>query len=291
MPVFICREFLHDLINGQGEFPKRALEKTLGTTGKFVSDTNDHRYDGIEDAWIRYITRGNTAWRAIYIKKGENIYWYRAGVHSVEDRLPAPRNLTEDVVQHTELLNIQDHSINQNSKYLQTKRPRLLTTALSERCLLPHKEITLVSPDISHDLMHPSQLLGRLIQSAFSFGGRVTLITKPAANRVDQYNIFVSSYGIDLLFHDELNAKLYMFDVDKDNLTKEQKDAQNIAIIGSADLTNKRLNLNWPHSTDEELCYEISKDDMDDAYSYVLEISSQSYNLNALKAKQDATAR
>ena len=55
------------------------LSKVLGRDGSFRLDRDDHRFHGIEDAWIRVVSRGNTAYRVIYIRRGRDVYLYRAG--------------------------------------------------------------------------------------------------------------------------------------------------------------------------------------------------------------------
>ena len=92
MAVHLMPRFIADLQNVEdGRFARRVLERTLSHEGAWRSQPEDHRYRGIDNAWIRYVTRGNAGYRVIYIQLGEEIYLYRAGPHSVEDRLAAPR--------------------------------------------------------------------------------------------------------------------------------------------------------------------------------------------------------
>ncbi len=95
MPVHLTREFLNDLRVAQNtRFVREVLNHTVAHDGSFRPHRDDHRYDGIKDAWIRYVSRGTTAYRVIFIRKGPDIFLYRAGNHAVEDNLKAPDTLS-----------------------------------------------------------------------------------------------------------------------------------------------------------------------------------------------------
>ena len=91
MPVFLLPDFITDLQeHNAAHFARRVLQKTILPDGNFRPDSDDHRYHGIDDAWIRYVSRRRTAYRVIFLRRGENVYLFRAGEHSVEDHLSAP---------------------------------------------------------------------------------------------------------------------------------------------------------------------------------------------------------
>ena len=91
MALFFCLEFIEDLKNIQDpKFARRTLRKLIDNRGNFRADGDDHRYHGIEGAWIRYVSMGGPGYRAIYIRRKSDIYLYRAGAHSIEDRLKPP---------------------------------------------------------------------------------------------------------------------------------------------------------------------------------------------------------
>jgi hypothetical protein len=91
MPVFLLPDFIGDLQDhADANFAKRVLQKTLLRNGGFREDADDHRYTGVDDAWIRYVSRGSSAYRVLYIRSGTNIYLCRAGEHAVEDRFAEP---------------------------------------------------------------------------------------------------------------------------------------------------------------------------------------------------------
>src|SRR3954449_2651005 len=87
--------FIADLqAESDANFARRVFLKLFEGDGSFRPDINDHRYHGIEGAWIRYVSQGRSAFRVIYIKKGDEIFLYRAGQHSVEDNLAPPHDLS-----------------------------------------------------------------------------------------------------------------------------------------------------------------------------------------------------
>lgn len=107
MALFLYRQFLVDLrTEGDAKFARRVLSKVLDSQGHFPSDSEDHRYEGIVDAWIRYVSMGGAAIRVVYIRKGQDVFLYRAGPHSVEDNLPKPKAGAEVVAVLTPSLDL-----------------------------------------------------------------------------------------------------------------------------------------------------------------------------------------
>src|SRR5450755_1328390 len=93
MRVFLAPDFLDDLKSAiHPDFVTRVLDSLVDKAGRFKPDRNDHRYSGITDAWIRYASAGKTAFRVIYIRQSDSVFVYRAGFHSVEDQLAAPKS-------------------------------------------------------------------------------------------------------------------------------------------------------------------------------------------------------
>src|SRR5687768_10185319 len=98
MKLFIAPQLLEDLRSADDpRFVRRVLTQILDEAGEFRKGQNDHRYHGIENAWIRYVSRGKTQYRLIYILNGDSVYLYRAGLHSIEENLAAPRDLANAI--------------------------------------------------------------------------------------------------------------------------------------------------------------------------------------------------
>ncbi len=282
MASYICVEFIRDLIEqGDAHFAARVLSKILSAAGEFEHDADDHRYNGIENCWIRYVSRQNTAYRAIFIKRGADVYWYRAGVHSVEDRLKAPSELSSAVKVESELTGVDMLVSHKHPRYLKSQESRLIREVLASRILIPHKAITLVTPRLSANLFGPLGLVGRLIDSVLSGGGSVTVLTKPPLERELSAYRWLVSRGVDLLLHSSLNTRLLVFEVDRERLDSEMTHIQSIGIVGSSELTEEGIGVASPDSVKDELCYVIESDDLDGSLDYLLTLVDKSVGLEA----------
>ncbi len=287
MTVYLCPEFIRDLCNhGDANFAGRVLSKAFNAKGEFEADTDDHRYKGIEDGWIRYVSTGNTAYRAIFVRKGKDIFWYRAGSHAVENRLSAPKTLADAVaISAPPAIGDVDADF-RNARYSKSTHPKYLHQLLAARRLIPHRNISFASPRIDVALFAPHGLVGQLIQSAIEMGGTFTLITRPPAARdLNQYR-WIADRGVDLLLHEHLNARLYYFEVNPDKLDKELQHIESLAVIGSSELTASALNFPPGAQVDEELCYEIEKDDLDGTLEFFLHLVDAAPDLTTYVATQ-----
>ena len=288
MTLFLYDTFLRDLHeHGDGNFAQRVVRKLLNPNGSFRVDTDDHRFDGIDNAWIRYVSGGASAYRAIYIRDGEHIYLYRAGEHSVEDNLKAPRGnrlLAEGIVADVppEAAPVANApAVEIGNMFRQNGRGRLLRSFLLGRRLFPHKEVLLVSPFLSLDLLQRTNRVGLALDQLKEDGTKITLITRPPTlNEVDAFRE-LEVRGWDLLFHKSLHAKLYIFRVDSDARYVEQG-ASDAALIGSANLTEKGFGIS-DQNYNEELCYELPSGAHDGAVDYVYQLAMQALPLDRIR--------
>ena len=294
MGLLICDTFLADLRNhGDAGFAKRALSKILATNGSFRSASDDHRYDGIDDAWIRIISRQKTAWRAIYIRRGNDVLLYRAGEHSIEDNLSAPAASLEFRPVQAAGDTVALPNANEPlaalgadlpiGQFLQNNRGNLLRNFMLGRRLIPHREVFLVSPAMSVEMLGSTQRFGMVLDDLMQEGTAVTLITRPPGSREDlQPFVELEARGIKLAFHETLNAKLYLFEV-SENATALNggKTVSNIAVIGSADLTEHGMGFAEPAL--EELCYELPQGAYEHAFDFVLQLVHDSKDLRIIR--------
>jgi hypothetical protein len=285
--IHLCPEFLADLqSHGNSNFIKQVLSKCFSSDGKFCSNVDDHRYKGIEDAWIRYVSRGSSAFRAIYIKKGTNIYWYRVGEHSIEDHLPQPGNLDLSIKIEDAPATIQVKSEETTShgnwdnwlgrtNFLKTTSRKYLRDELLHRRFIPHKEIFLVSPFISLNLLRPTTQFGLNLFKAIENGCDVTVITaRPKRERADELSR-IEQLGINILCLDNLHAKIYYYDVDFEKLPIQVKDAKSTVIIGSSNLTEAGLGLERGKRCNDELCVQLPDSYMEEAYEYIAGLATR----------------
>jgi hypothetical protein len=280
MATFLCREFVRDLIeHSDANFASRVLSKIIGAAGDFEADADDHRYRGIEDAWIRYISRQGTAYRAIFLRRGADVYWYRAGSHSIEDRLQAPQDLVAAMAIGETPAGLDALTSHRNPRYLKTSEPRLLREVVASRVLVPHRSVALVTPRLSVTLFSPVGLIGRLIDAVLEFNGTVSVITKPPAQRdLTQYR-WLASRGVDLLVHERINARMLLFEVDGDRLDAEMAHVGSIGVVGSSELTEAGLGIAGADDVHEELCYEIPGDDLDGSIEYLMKLADDALSL------------
>ena len=280
MATFLCREFIRDLIeHSDANFASRVLSKTIGADGGFEADADDHRYRGIEHAWIRYVSRQRTAYRAIFLRHGEDVYWYRAGSHSIEDRLQAPRDLVAAVAIGETPAGLDALTSHRNPRYLKTSEPRLLREVIASRVLVPHRNVAFVTPRLSAKLFGPLGLIGQLIDRVLEFNGTVSLITKPPSQRNLNHYRWLVGRGVDLLVHPLINARMLLFEVDHGRLDAEMAHVSSIGVVGSSELTEAGLGIAGTDDIHEELCYEIAGDDLNGSNEYLMKLADDALSL------------
>lgn len=272
MALYLYEEFLRDLRNeGDSKFAGRVLSKLLDAQSRFVIDRDDHRYHGIDGAWIRYVSMGQSGIRAIFIRRGDDVYLYRAGPHSVEDRLspPSAGALVIPVVGVSGELRSALAAIDEGAqeraprRFLENFRAELIRTKVLGRRFVKHRSVTLISPFLNYELFSISSPLWKVLEDLRSEGAVVSLVTRPPKTNEDlRFFERLESMGFSILFHDTLHSKLYMFEVDPTVSERELRGLEpNLALIGSANLTSKGFGIN-PTGTDvpkanEEILFEL----------------------------------
>jgi hypothetical protein len=112
--IYLTPEFISDLLTTNDKsFLQRVLKSVFDAKADFRVGDGDHRYKGIEDAWIRKVSGGSSAYRLIYIRKNNDIYLYRAGQHSIEDNLAAPKSLDSSIAKKISRLRASPQAIRQ----------------------------------------------------------------------------------------------------------------------------------------------------------------------------------
>ena len=284
MALYFYKQFLIDLTTvGDANCARRILSKVIDRQGEFSAGSEDHRYDGIDDAWIRYVSVGGPAFRVIYIRKGPDVFLYRAGPHSIEDNLPRPKASAEvvPVVPAADLLNAQYTMSEVGAMsapalgiFLQNYKGELIRTRVLGRRFIRHKEVILVSPYVGFGLFTVYSPFGKVLYDFLEEGADVVLITRPPAS-MEELKFFerLEADGIVIFFNPLLHAKLLIFDVDETAFQSEElARAQRMALVGSANLTKEGLGIGATVTDNttpyEELVYELPSDQFDAAKEF-----------------------
>ena len=293
MTIYLYQSFLADLhAHGDNGFAQRVIRKMLNANGSFRPDSEDHRYDGIDDAWIRRVSAGHSAYRAIYIRRGEDIYFYRCGEHSIEDRLesPATRMGAAEIADSRPGVRFAAAAEQiAGDAFRQNGRNRRLNAFLLGRRLIPHREVVLVSPYLSIELLERTTRLGLALDQLREDGSKLTLITRwPSPSDLEFFR-GLEARGWEILFHQTLHAKLYVFFIDRDRAPRDQGLAD-AALIGSANLTNEGFDLGT-QGFNEELCYELPTVHHAGAMDFITQLALQADDLTQVRHKLTRRAR
>ena len=314
-----------DLVDlGDAKFASRVLRKLFLPNGSFIEQgKDDHRYKGIQNAWIRYVSQGAAALRVIYIKDGETVTMYRAGPHSVEDGLAPPNDqepipVLEDPVTRALHSVPGDHSgvsamaassailglemgcmapvsASQEGQDAKASSRRLLNNHVERflygnllgRRFLPHRDVYLMSPYVSLDLLRPTNPFGQMLDELVLEGASVNLITRPPMRAEDFKEFeFLSARKINSFFSNSLHAKVYAFRLDREKLRPDEKKYEDLMVIGSANLTWQGINpvglLN--NKMQYELSYHVPDQDWDDVETFLLHVAHLGVDFDALRA-------
>jgi hypothetical protein len=246
-------DFMKDLRDAADpKFVRHVLNHTIADDCSLKPDKDDHRYKGIDDAWIRYVTGGKSAFRVIYLRKGADVYLYRAGPHSVEDHLTEPDDLALSVSVTASPLT---GAANAGGAplLLKTTEKRYLNQYLQSMYHLKHKSICIVAPRIEPALLDSKHHFGRFLDKAVEEGTCVAVVTAPQDKETMPLYRALEKREILVYFLDALNTKLYLFEIDTGNVVKWQQPPPCAMVVGSSDFTAAGLGMD-DQPANEELC-------------------------------------
>lgn len=286
MALYLYDKFVSDLRNhSDPAFAKRALNKVFDEDGLFRSDRNDHRYGGIDDAWIRYVSQGVTGWRAIFIRRGDDVFLYRAGEHSIEDNLNAPKRALA-VHSVARIAGSEVHAVAGEGAAVTEKRRLLSSLFESElqakilsRRLCPHKDIVLISHTVDPRCLAATTRLGRVLYDLCDEGANVTIMTRPPRS-LELLREFSSleSRGINFLFNEAIEANLFIFKLkDGFDYQAQASGLADAAYLGSAPLTMESMEAS--SNANDNLIYEILDFDISHADDYAAGLAARSLDV------------
>ena len=300
MPAFLLPEFIADLqTHAEANFARRVLQKTLRADGSFRPDSNDHRYEGIDDVWIRHVSRGRTAYRVIYLRFGENVYLFRAGTHSVENRLAAPgvgsidnalpvADAQGEVAAAIAVIPTQDvrRAPPPVNRFLRNvPHPQIYREIFSRRNL-PHKDIWLVSPFINGDLFLPTAAFGKLLLDQVEDGASVAIITSVTKGKNIEWMERLAERNVGVYSYPHLHTKLFCFLFDENRRYDPGLQGgdrySSLILLGSANLTAAGMAVDTSRYN-EELCYAVPEEEVGYVESYVAELMVDGYELSEVR--------
>ena len=297
MPVFLLPEFIADLQgHNDPHFARRVLQKTIQPDGAFREDSDDHPYRGIRNAWIRYVSRRRTAYRVIFLRQGADTYLFRAGEHSVEDRLAGPRDgAVESALPVTEAgpgVAAALGAIRTQERPQAVARPAnrfkrnlpfaQISREIFARRNLPHRDIWLVAPFVNGDLFAPTARFGRLLLDQVEDGASVALFTAPPKDQNIEWMEKLADRDVGIFVYPRLHTKLYCFVFDENRRyergLREGDRYSSLILVGSANLTLAGMALGEAPGN-EELCYAVCEDELGFVEEYVAELMMNGYEL------------
>lgn len=301
MPIFLLPDFIADLQDhSDAHFARRVLQKTIRPDGTFRIDSDDHAYHGIEHAWIRYVSRRRTAYRVIYLRYGENIYLFRAGEHSIEDRVATPAaGAVEaalpvtgggpEVAVALAAMPARERPITPPSPINRFKRniphPQINREIFSRRNL-PHKDIWLVAPFVTGELFAPTAQFGKLLLDQVEDGASVVLITAPPKDKNIEWMERLSERKVGIFVYPRLHTKLYCFVFDENRRYEPGLCGgdcySSLILVGSSNLTAAGMALGEGRCN-EELCYAVPEEQISFVEDYVTELMMHGYELQDVR--------
>ncbi|AQZ49998.1 hypothetical protein [Martelella mediterranea] len=301
MPVFLLPDFISDLQeHNDAHFARRVLQKTIRPDGSFRPDADDHPYKGIDDAWIRYVSRKRTAYRVIFIRMGENIYLFRAGEHSVEDNLTGPAagaieaavavdDGGPEVAAALAGMPEREKQVAAPPPVNRFKRnvphPQIYREIFSRRNL-PHKDIWLVAPFVNGDLFAPTKPFGKLLLDQVEDGASVALITAPPKDKKIEWMEKLAERNVGIFVYPRLHSKLYCFVFDENRRyetgLREGDRYSSLILVGSSNLTGMGMALG-ERQRNEELCYSVPENEIGYVEEYIAELMMHGYELSEVR--------
>ena len=240
------------------------------------------------------MSQRNAAYRVIYIRLGEDIYLYRAGPHSVEDRLAAPRPRDYagavpvdgdggEVETVRKAIDAAESGESAPTRFLRSRPDAEIHRRLVGRRNLPHKEIWLVSPVVDPAVLSPTASLGGVLEAQLDDGASVSVVTSLPPDQNIAWMEDLEARRMGVFVHPRLHTKLYCFVFDEERRfvrgVPEDASATSLILVGSADLTARGVGAAEGGDIDEELCYSPLEEELAFVEGYLLELIEEGFEL------------
>jgi len=299
MKIFFTKKFIQDLKKIKDiKIYQSLFTKVFQDDGNFTKHREDHRFKTIENAWIRRLTGGKTAYRMIYIINNDRVYLFRIGNHDIEDNLTFDSNLNDSIA-------IEDHSIsyNKNNNYenfneysyfdnsylLYTKSDKKFVNELISIYQGSYKKIVLVAPFINLHILEDRHDFGKFLQKQFQLEQtKIEIFTSYKDNlnedRLKQFENISYNLRADIYFINKLHSKLYFFELDFEKTGNARKILEDTAIIGSANLTDSGLDFERKvHPANDEIGFKLPSIYHNEIGNYISRLKVKSHDTNSLR--------
>ena len=192
----------------------------------------------MNNAWIK-IGRGE---RIIYLKKDNDIIFYRCGRHEIEDKVgrTSNSNLLTEINEITNIDIIDEDFVEMVSPntFLKMTNRKLIDRLLS-RIRLPHNEVFIVSPFIEIEYLKRQHKFRRMLENFMIEGSDVYILTQiPNEEDIEVFKDFERSTKVVLYFKERLHSKMYLFISNPNIKLSSFYKNHDLGIIGSANLTS-----------------------------------------------------
>ena len=303
MAVYFLPQFVADLAaHMDANFARRVLRRTILRNGAFREDGDDHRYHGVPNAWIRYVSGGRSAYRVIFIRQGTHVYLFRAGEHSIENRLrlatddafdmaipltDSEQGVSDTISAITSASTVEYRQTRPLNRLLRNSPAPAINRSIFSRRNLPHRDIWLVAPYINADLLLPTSRLGKLLFDQIADGASILLVTVPPRNQDITWLEQLQERNINVYFYPRLHSKLYCFVLDENRKYErglpDASQLSSLLLIGSANMTARGLALT-DSQFNEELCYAVPDDEVEYIEAYITELIARGYDLREVRS-------
>ena len=173
------------------------------------------------------------------------------------------------------------------NRFLRNSPNRGICGAIFSRRNLPHRDIWLVAPFITPQLLLPTAEFGKMLVDQAEDGASISLITAPPKDRDINWLERLEERHISIFCYPRLHSKLYCFVLDENRKYErglpDPGKLSSLLLVGSANMTAAGLALN-NGACNEELCYSVPAGEIDHVETYVTDLMTRGYGLDEVRA-------
>ena len=265
MKVHFTKNIINDLKkNNNLKIFQRFFDKVFDSKGSWKNfDKDDHQFKGQKNSWIRYLSK-SAGYRLIYTKKDGDIFLLRVGEHDkAERKFNSNINFSESievsenynfVVDNNSSYNfINDGNLNFNHFTTGGFGSTLYSNEFRRVFFGTYQNIYIIAP-FMNDHLFVNGAFGQFLRKQMVNDANVTIITQYIYD-MERLKFFknLEDKGIEINFLDRLHTKLYIFELNFELSEKSTFNPRDTFILGSANFTEKGLDLNNKFDSNHEI--------------------------------------